>query len=159
MMRTGVETERPIAGPGLSIEDLTVVTIALERLNPIERTVLTLMFYDGLSHRDIACRLHRPLGTIKTWMRTGLRHLREQIIPAVAPASVRARPVSFDKVLCSKRRLSRNSPQPRFPTRTAHSWFITGRLTGFWGSRASKLIFQQLLRPLWSLSARSIPCS
>lgn len=97
MMRTGAETEKPIGGPGLSIEDLTVVTIALERLHPIERTVLTLMFYDGFSHRDIARRLNRPLGTIKTWMRTALRHLREQIIPAAAPASVPGRPVSPDR--------------------------------------------------------------
>lgn len=71
-----------VASPSLTVEEMTAVVLALDRLHPIEREVLTLMFYEGLSHAEIARRLNRPLGTIKTWARTALLHIREQFLPA-----------------------------------------------------------------------------
>ena len=51
------------------------------RALPIEqRESLSLAFHDGLSHREIAERLGRPVGTVKTWLRRSLAQLR----PALA---------------------------------------------------------------------------
>jgi RNA polymerase sigma-70 factor (ECF subfamily) len=40
------------------------------------RQSLTLAFYDGLSHSEIAARLGVPLGTVKGWLRRSLMTLR-----------------------------------------------------------------------------------
>ncbi|MGQ0652518.1 MAG: sigma-70 family RNA polymerase sigma factor [Betaproteobacteria bacterium] len=49
----------------------------LSRLKSPERQALVLAFAHGLSHRDLAAHLQRPLGTVKTWIRRGLASLRE----------------------------------------------------------------------------------
>lgn len=65
----------------LSMEDSCAVKSALDRLHPVEKSVLTLMYYEGLSQAEVACVLRRPLGTVKTWARAGLAHLRDQLSP------------------------------------------------------------------------------
>lgn len=40
------------------------------------RESLTLSFYDGLSHHQIATRMGQPLGTVKSWVRRALLDLR-----------------------------------------------------------------------------------
>lgn len=55
------------------------VTLALTALTSNQREVIGLAYYDGLSHSDIANRLNRPLGTVKTWMRQGLMRLRDEL--------------------------------------------------------------------------------
>jgi RNA polymerase sigma-70 factor (ECF subfamily) len=55
---------------GLTVRD------ALDSLAPAHRTVLTLAYTDGLSHRQIAAKLGIPVGTVKTRMFHGLRALR-----------------------------------------------------------------------------------
>ena len=42
-----------------------------------QQTVLQLAFFDGLSHSEIAERLHSPLGTIKTRLRRAVMTLRK----------------------------------------------------------------------------------
>ena len=42
-----------------------------------QQTVLNLAFFDGLSHSEIAERLHSPLGTIKTRLRRAVLTLRK----------------------------------------------------------------------------------
>ncbi len=42
-----------------------------------QQTVLELAFFDGLSHSEIAERLHSPLGTIKTRLRRAVLTLRK----------------------------------------------------------------------------------
>ena len=49
---------------------------AITRLKPVYKEIIHLAFFEGLSHREIAGRLQRPLGTIKSWLRTTLRDLR-----------------------------------------------------------------------------------
>jgi RNA polymerase sigma-70 factor (ECF subfamily) len=55
---------------GLTVRD------ALDSLAPAHRTVLTLAYTDGLTHRQIAAKLGIPHGTVKTRMFHGLRALR-----------------------------------------------------------------------------------
>ena len=51
------------------------------RALPIEqRESLSLAFHDGLTHREIAERLGRPVGTVKTWLRRSLAQLRPGLL-------------------------------------------------------------------------------
>lgn len=52
---------------------------ALSQLSEPQRQVLELSYYDGLSQSEIAKRLQKPLGTVKTWARKGLLNLRDQL--------------------------------------------------------------------------------
>ena len=52
---------------------------ALSALDPAQREALECSFYDGLSHSEIAAKLNRPLGTIKTYIRQGLIRLRDTL--------------------------------------------------------------------------------
>ena len=45
-----------------------------------QRESLSLAFHDGLSHREIAERLGRPVGTVKTWLRRSLAQLRPVLL-------------------------------------------------------------------------------
>jgi RNA polymerase sigma-70 factor, ECF subfamily len=63
---------------------LQQVRSALERLNDKQRTVIELAYFEGLSHSEMAERLKEPLGTVKTWVRTALKTLRDEL-SVVAP--------------------------------------------------------------------------
>jgi RNA polymerase sigma-70 factor, ECF subfamily len=52
---------------------------ALDTLNPTEREVLEIAYYEGLSQSEIAQRLDIPLGTVKTRSRQALRKLRQTL--------------------------------------------------------------------------------
>jgi len=52
---------------------------ALDRLNANQRHVIELAYFEGLSQSEIAERMSQPLGTIKTWVRTALKSLREHL--------------------------------------------------------------------------------
>jgi RNA polymerase sigma-70 factor (ECF subfamily) len=52
------------------------VRVVLAEMNPDQRKVLELAFFQGLTHTEIAEKTGEPLGTIKTRLRTGLQHLR-----------------------------------------------------------------------------------
>ena len=56
------------------------VAAALGSLTQDQRESLTLAFYDGLSHPEIAARLRKPLGTVKSWIRRSLMTLRPQLV-------------------------------------------------------------------------------
>jgi len=49
---------------------------ALETLTPIQRQLIGLAFFRGLSHQEAALHLDMPLGTVKTHVRKGLEQLR-----------------------------------------------------------------------------------
>lgn len=52
---------------------------AFERLNPNQRSVIELAYFEGLTQTEMAAKLNQPLGTVKTWTRSALRVLREAI--------------------------------------------------------------------------------
>jgi RNA polymerase sigma-70 factor, ECF subfamily len=57
---------------------------ALEKLNPNQRAAIELAYFEGLSQTEIAERLQQPLGTVKTWVRTALKNLREELAAVVS---------------------------------------------------------------------------
>ena len=61
------------------VEDKVRVGVALQSLDPLQRQAIECSFYEGLSHAEIAVRLGKPLGTVKTWIRLGLISLREML--------------------------------------------------------------------------------
>jgi RNA polymerase sigma-70 factor (ECF subfamily) len=62
-----------------SVEDSARVVAALKQLDPAQRQAIECSFYEGLSHAQVAHRLGKPLGTIKSSIRTGLLKLREML--------------------------------------------------------------------------------
>jgi RNA polymerase sigma-70 factor (ECF subfamily) len=57
---------------------------ALDKLEPKYRTLIEMAYYDGLSQTEMADKLQVPLGTIKTWVRSALRLLREDLAENIA---------------------------------------------------------------------------
>ena len=49
---------------------------SLDQLSAEHRQCLTLAFFDGMSHQQIADHLNRPVGTVKSWLRRSLLTLR-----------------------------------------------------------------------------------
>ena len=58
-------------------EHRTMVQKALESLSEPQREAVELAFYSGLSHTEIATRLNKPIGSVKTNVRQGLIRLRD----------------------------------------------------------------------------------
>jgi RNA polymerase sigma-70 factor, ECF subfamily len=67
----------------LNIDRIRRLKSAFEKLTPNQRTVIDLAYYEGLSQVEMAERLKQPLGTVKTWVRTALKVLREELSEAV----------------------------------------------------------------------------
>jgi RNA polymerase sigma-70 factor (ECF subfamily) len=56
---------------------------AIQKLSPKQREVIELAYFEGLSQTEMAERMGQPLGTVKTWVRTALRNLRDELGTAV----------------------------------------------------------------------------
>lgn len=61
----------------------TLVSRALSSVPAEQREALTLAFFGGLSHPEVAERLGEPLGTVKTRIRLAIAKLREQLKDSV----------------------------------------------------------------------------
>ncbi len=71
-------TDNPLAS-AISDENRDAVRQAIDRLDPDQRRAIECAYYEGLSHSEIADKLDKPLGTVKTYIRQGLIHLRELV--------------------------------------------------------------------------------
>src|SRR5215831_8683084 len=83
------ETERPALYCDMEKDILTsdkvrVIKSAIEKLSPNQRQVIELAYFEGLSQTEIAERMGQPLGTVKTWVRTALKNLRDELGVAVS---------------------------------------------------------------------------
>jgi RNA polymerase sigma-70 factor (ECF subfamily) len=55
---------------------------AFQKLTPQQRMVIELAYYEGLSQSEMADRMKQPLGTVKTWVRSALKVLRDDLAEA-----------------------------------------------------------------------------
>jgi RNA polymerase sigma-70 factor, ECF subfamily len=58
-------------------EERRRVVTALDALDQDHRRIIECAYYDGLSHTEIAQRLNKPLGTVKSSIRIGLAKLKD----------------------------------------------------------------------------------
>lgn len=58
-------------------EELRRLLDCLGRLDPDQRQLMLLAYYDGLSREQLAARSGRPVNTIKTWLRRSILAVRE----------------------------------------------------------------------------------
>jgi RNA polymerase sigma-70 factor (ECF subfamily) len=64
----------------LSLDRARRLKQAFEKLNANERLVIELAYFEGLSQTEMSDRLKQPLGTIKTWVRSALKAMREELV-------------------------------------------------------------------------------
>lgn len=75
-----VDIERDI----FNTDHARLIKASLAKLNVSQQKVIELAYYEGLSQTEMAERMGEPLGTVKTWVRTALKILREDLTQAVS---------------------------------------------------------------------------
>jgi RNA polymerase sigma-70 factor (ECF subfamily) len=85
---TSADDEHPAAftdweGDMLDGVRLRQVQSALGRLNENQRAVIELAYFEGLSQTEMAEKMNQPLGTVKTWVRSALQTLRDELAVVV----------------------------------------------------------------------------
>ena len=81
----GVRADDPAPTPD-ELVDRLVVTDAMAQLRPEQRQAVGLVFYDGLTHAQVASSMDLPLGTAKSHIRRGLSALRRRLeVDGAAP--------------------------------------------------------------------------
>jgi RNA polymerase sigma-70 factor, ECF subfamily len=66
----------------LSIDRTRRLKGAFEKLNANQRMVIELAYFEGLSQTEMAAQMKQPLGTVKTWVRSAMKILREELTEA-----------------------------------------------------------------------------
>ncbi|MBI5040048.1 MAG: sigma-70 family RNA polymerase sigma factor [Gammaproteobacteria bacterium] len=69
----------------LALDRTTAIHAAVAQLGEVERQLLALAFFRGLSHQEIADQTGMPLGTVKTVLRKSLHTLKDRLVQ-FAPA-------------------------------------------------------------------------
>ena len=65
----------PARQPEAAIDGARTVSAAFSGLSFNQKRVLEMAYFEGFSQSEIAGRLHEPLGTVKSWMRSALGRL------------------------------------------------------------------------------------
>ena len=68
----------------ISIDRARRLKTAFQKLTPQQRMVIELAYYEGLSQSEMADRMKQPLGTVKTWVRSALKILRDDLAEAAS---------------------------------------------------------------------------
>lgn len=68
----------------LNRDQAKTIKLAMEKLPENQRRVIELAYYHGLSQSEMVEKLGAPLGTIKTWVRSALKKLRDELEPGDA---------------------------------------------------------------------------
>ena len=63
--------------------DARALSSCMQTLSAQQRQSVALAFFDGLSHAEVAERMHQPLGTVKSWVRRALITLKGCLESAV----------------------------------------------------------------------------
>ncbi len=74
----GVESGEP--GPLLLLErsaEAGAISRCMQTLEEKQRQAISVAFFEGLTHAELAAKLGQPLGTVKTWVRRGLVKLKD----------------------------------------------------------------------------------
>lgn len=58
-------------------EKRELIEKALSELSPKQRKSIELAYFNGLSQSEISKEMNEPLGTVKSWMRTGMMRLKD----------------------------------------------------------------------------------
>ena len=65
----------------LNLDLVRALRGAMTRLPARQQAILDLAYVEGLTQSEMAERLERPLGTVKTWVRAALQALRHEMAP------------------------------------------------------------------------------
>jgi RNA polymerase sigma-70 factor (ECF subfamily) len=82
LQEQGDHAEEVVQRLGLP-EERRIVRDALDLLPAEQRTVLEMMYFEGLSQSQIAKRTGAPLGTVKSRTLLGMRRMRDTLAEAV----------------------------------------------------------------------------
>jgi len=58
-------------------EDRNILNKCLDNLEAKQRNVIRTAFFEGHSYNELAQKLNTPLGTVKSWVRRGLKRLKD----------------------------------------------------------------------------------
>jgi RNA polymerase sigma-70 factor, ECF subfamily len=70
-----IDEQTDVPAAAWTTEQRRVITEAMRELPAAQRQAIALAYFGGMSHQEIATKLNRPLGTIKTRVRLGLHKL------------------------------------------------------------------------------------
>jgi RNA polymerase sigma-70 factor, ECF subfamily len=76
-----VDMERDV----LNADAARRIKTAMAKLSQNHQKVIELAYYEGLSQTEMAERLGQPLGTVKTWVRTALKYLKDELGSNLSP--------------------------------------------------------------------------
>jgi RNA polymerase sigma-70 factor (ECF subfamily) len=75
-----IDEQTDVPSMAWTTEQRRVIIEAMSELPEAQRQAIALAYFGGLSHQEIATKLNRPLGTIKTRVRLGLHKLGSLLV-------------------------------------------------------------------------------